>query len=499
MINMKTNIFMHEINKIKLFCKHAVDGFIIIEVNDLISKSTIIEALEEEYDLFYLENLTVSTKDIQGTTRRIFIVDTFENDIEHIDFKRWAANINFNRDLLSNLGCVIFICTTRLVNELISFSSSFWSFVALHIKLNKKLDCIYSPIYIEIQNWSYFNNTYNEYIEKNINARQILKSSSSKTLINLLDKLWNECEGWFNYYKRVKQYGEWFYENRKYEYARICFKAIENKINFEIENVRLKIDVMNSLAGVYYRLQDYARSLFYLDSIRKISEDNSSFFSKYELAILWNNMGVVWLKCEKKQIHEALSCFDFGLKLINYAETNIIISEILYNACIVNYILGDYNQSQYYINLSMKLLQQNSKFHNIVSSRFSVIKAFVMINNGDFTGVIKMMTESLACLREELDEKHVYILEAHYTFALIYMHLGLFDKANKCITKALKNVKQVRNNYSLSVCVWALYGIIQYCLGNYGEAKNYFCLVRDNADKTDTNMAFYANAILKSM
>ena len=215
------------------------------------------------------------------------------------------------------------------------------------------------------------------------------------------------------------------------------------------------------------------------------------------MASLWNNIGVLLFHCEKLQLNEVLSCFDEGINIINFEETNIVISEILYNACIVNYMIGDYNQSKYYINLSMQLLRHDSRFHSIVISRFSLIKSFIMINEGDFSNVVEMMSDSLSCLRNELNENHIYILEAHYTFALIYMHLGLLEKAEKCITKALKSVKVVKPSYSFNICVWALYGIIQYYLGNYNEAKNYLSLVKHNSKNIDVNMVIYVDAILK--
>ncbi len=499
MIKMKTNIFSQELNKIKSFCTHANDGFIVIEVNDLISKSTIINELSYQFELFYLEKLNVNKELDQNILNRIFVVDTFRNDVENIDFRRWAININYNRDLLSGLGCVIFICTTKLVNELISFSSSFWSFVSLHINLNKKLDCIYSPIYIEAKNQYHFHNSYKEYDKTDMQAKRVLTAKSLSTLKKLIVGLWDEYEEWFTYYKRVKRFGDYFFENQQYIYAEVCYSAIISKIQFGTDNVRLKIDIINSLASVHFQLRNYFVSLSYLNEIKKISERNAECFSNYELAALWNNIGVLLLKNDTSKIREALSCFDEGLNIINYEETNIVISEILYNACLINYILGDYNQSRYYIDLSMKFLKQNSRFHNIIQSRFSVIKAFIMVNEGDFSNVIEMMTESLSCLRNELNENHIYILEAHYTFALIYLHLNMADRAEKCITKALKTARLSKLDYNSTACVWTLYGIVQYYVGNYNEAKNYLSLVCVNSNKIDAGISFYAKAILETM
>lgn len=495
--------YINKVNRVKLFCQYAQDGFVIIEVNDLLSKAKIINDISDGNKLHYLDMSTMSVFQGISTQKSVYILDTLAFTVNDIDHRKLALDINYNRDLFLKLGCVVFICTTKLVNELISFSNSFWSFVSIHVEFNKKLDSIFSPFYIEEQSNFFYRHdqlelkslkTYHEQIKKIVNVDSI------KKLDKLLENFWNDCLDILEFYRIVLVLGDEFCRIKKHKYAERCYIAFLYKSRKYGGNIRLELDILNSLASVSYHLHEYKLAVFYLNEMQTISERSNNVLSNYELSALWNNIGILLLKDGIYDLSQSISCINHSLQLINYDEIRIQHSKILYNACLVNYMFGDYNQCKYYIDLATQYTNSDSRTRNIVSHRLSILKCFIRLNEGDYNDIIATMTDNLMCLRKELDEEHEYVFEAHYTFALIYMHLNMIENANRCITKALRCVKNSKSEYinnKVKVCVWGLYGIIKYYCGELIEAKNYLSLAYHQSDKIDNNMITCVEDILK--
>ena len=506
---MNVDHYKRELNKVKTFCKHAHDGFLIAEINDVITKQKFINELSNDFEIFKINTFSSTILELPyRDEKKIYIVDVLGQDFQYMDHRQCALNININRDILSNLGCVIFICPTKLVNVLIGFSNSFWSFVAVHVKFCMKLDCFFSLSYIDEKNYLIIkkngkNNfeSSNEKVKNDIDFKNFLMSYKDvnpfKNLTKFLSKFWEFCNDEHIYYKRIKTLGEAFFLNRQFVDAENCYKSIIDKVQFDDVNLKLKIDILKALSSTYYYMGKYENSLYILERLVSLSEKQSDLFNLHENAIIWNNIGVLLYLIDFKNIDMVISCYNQSLKYINFEENeDLFLSEVLYNAAIVNYIWGDYNQSKYYIEFVTNSLNDSSRTHNIIHSRFSALNAFIMLNEGNFNNIVDTVSEALLFLRNELDEDSYCIMEVHYLFALIYLHLNIIDKASKCITKALLISKEIKLTSFQKKCIWSLYGIIKYFYGDMYEAKNYMSLAINTHSNENINLLSYIRALL---
>ncbi len=491
---MRTTTYNRNFKKIKLFCEQVQDGFLVIELNDLITKNEILEDLGNLYKIVHLNSLDKNfiSSNIKESNN-VYIVDTLSYGMSIEEYKDWAININFNRDLLSKLGVVIFICPTIIVNELITYSNSFWSYVFLHIDFTTKLDCIYSPIYIEdeyahIETNLYKNTNTSEFISQDPDAKTFFlhhsKNASPRNLEKYINSIYENTNDWKIFYKQIKRLGIILYKNFQFKKAEICFDFLCENENFNSLNPREKVEIYSLLAGINYHIRNYMHSLQFLSRSLYIVDHNTDSFSDFKRAILWNNVAILLCTDEISSVDYALSAINESLHLLNYEKSDILLWEVLYNASLINYRFGDYKQSKHLIEKAYQEInfnsRNNSRTHAILYSKYYTIIAFMKLNDGDYSDLLTMMKESLSLLRSELPETHHYILEAHYTFSLIYLHLGVVDKAQKCIDKALNTTKLIKLDDNLKVAIWSIYGVTYYYLSKVDIAKQYLSLVYNN-------------------
>lgn len=507
--------FIDSYNSIKLFCEWSKEGFIVVETNNCLFKDKFIEKISSDFDICIerLENLkeknTFYNKDI-------IIVDEFETK----DSTEAVVNINYNRNWFVSLHKnIIFVLRSSTVDELIQYSASFWSCVAIHKVFSFRYKGIMFPHFIRSS----------ADIELDGFARLKLYpgepaqiTSKYKKTLFILNKYFGNFIFHDNMYiflmeqlklnkskhknddfvesfcSKILRLIEEFRSFNLYDTALECICFLQDNfiigsryINIEIEMYRLKAEINYSLGNLDESLGAYAQIFFAL------REKEIYFYQeKDKTAILFNNIGVVLYA--KGDYEDALFCFDSACEIIDsdeYSKLNFLLTNFLYNLSLVSYQLGDDCGALKNIEQSIQIYSQYNYFSRsdmIVRSILNVLKSYIMINSGDIGKVENLLISSLKWLREELDEKCLSIMEAHFVYAKLFFYQNKLDQAKSCIEKSYQITKEINCPLWVRNYIRELFGEICFFKKEYKQALYFFNMVYSQAKKNN----FYTDEIL---
>lgn len=494
---MKTATYTQCVKKVSTFCKLSRKGFIVAEINDVITKDEFIGDLLGEGQVSVLDLRKLSEKEerlrIDNQADILVIDEVASSDIEQI-----VINLNFNRDWFLRLNKkVVFILPTITVNRLIEYSYSFWSFVYLHVVFNTKFPSIVKPHYI-FDLLSYDNRKSQE-VDKGIykyvynttrSASSLISSYNDRVLsnrnndlnkvllqrmeeIDFSDKKSIECG-----YTSIFSLGKSLLREAHYKDALKCFEFLIKRFVLGDDQRQRDYELKKNIAFVCYQLGDYLTALNYVNQILVSITENDQvkpeyqFLSLYELAALWNNAGVLmYLSGGKKQ---ALSMFNKAAELINDVDITFHIGEILFNLSLVSMIIEDYRNACYYIDKAIEAVNQyTNRSLKILCARYGILKAYLMVNIGAIHKAKELIRPNLVILRAELLENHEYIMEAHFVYGLIYLHNNELEKAQKCALKAYEISRRVKTPLRDRARIFQLLGEIHFYLGDYINARRY--------------------------
>lgn len=483
--------------KVRTFCKLSQKGFIVAEINDLITKDEFVGDLlgvgqVAVLDLRKLSEIEERLK-IDNKADILVIDEVASSDIERI-----VINLNFNRDWFLRLNKkVVFILPTITVNRLIEYSYSFWSFVYLHVAFNTKFPSIVKPHYI-FDLLSY-NNKKSQEVDKGIyrsvynttrSASSVISSYNdrvssnrnddlSKVLMNRMAEINFSDEKSIEYgYMWIFSLGKSLLREAHYKEALKCFQFLIKRFVLGDDQKQRDYELKKNIAFVCYQLGDYLTALNYVNQILVSITENDQlrqeyqFLSLYELASLWNNTGVLmYLSGGKKQ---ALSMFNKAAELINDVHITFHIGEILFNLCLVSMNIEDYRNASYYIDKAIEAVDQyTNRSMNILSARYKVLKAYLLVNTGAICEAKELIHPNLVFLRSEILENHEYIMQAHFVYGLIYLHNNELEKAQKCALKAYDISRRVKSSLQDRARIFQLLGEIHFYLGDYINARRY--------------------------
>ena len=228
----------------------------------------------------------------------------------------------------------------------------------------------------------------------------------------------------------------------------------------------------------YYLLDEYLNALNVIISIwGNIYDDDQlkpdySFLNSYDLASLSNNAGVLlFLIGDYKH---SLSMFNDAANLINDMPITFHIGEVLFNLSLVSLLIDDHKNAQYYIDEALEIVENfQSRSMEILGARYKVLKAYILVNIGAICDAKAIIKPSLDYLRQEIVENHEYIMEAHFVFALIFLHNSELASAQRCAMSAYNIAKRIRTPMRTRARISQLLGEILFYLPDYVESRRF--------------------------
>lgn len=484
--------------KINLFCELSKKGFIVAEINDLITKEELV------LDLKKASNVSVFDLNMLSKGERHLDKSTLEGDVLLIDevatpdIEGIIVNLNYNRDWFLKLNkIVIFVLPTVTVNRLIEYSYSFWSFVYLHVVFDTKFPQIVKPHFI-YEFLSYDNAkdlSAKGKINKNVfgtnrSASSILTNycknndlspdlNLNKMLLNMFSRIdFNSSDSVEGTFDSIFLLGKSLVRDEHFEEAIKCFEFLQKHFNIGEDREQIDLELKKNLIFANYKEGNYLAALDEISKVlNQISEETLKegrfdFLTEYDIASYWNNAGVMlYLSGEP---NEALSMFNTAANLINDAPITFHIGEVLFNLSLVSLYLGDHRNALYYIDNAVECLQRfSNRSISILQARYNVLKAYILVNIGAIHSAKKIIGPSLSFLRSEIYENHEYIMEAHFVFSLIYLHNLELEKAASCAQKASNIARRIGSPLRDRARIYQLLGEIFYYMGDYAQAQRY--------------------------
>lgn len=495
---MKASTYTQCLKKINVFCSLCKKGFIVAEINDLITKDELIEDIKKTKKISVFDlNMLSEREGRTGNWNRdadIFLID----EVACADVEKIVINLNYNRDWFSKLNnIVIFILPTITVNRLIEYSYSFWSFVNLHVIFITQFPPFIKPHFIS-DLLSYENDEYQS-VDKAIYKDVYGTTKSAASLIsnynttlysnrgNDLNKILSNRFNGIDFsdvnsveagFASINSLGKKLLRESHFKEALKCFEFILKHFTLGADHKQTDIELNKKLIYLYYQLGDYLTALMLINNMLLIISDEDqlkseyAFLSLYDLAALWNNAGVLlYLRGEHKQ---ALSMYNKAAKLINNIQITYHLGEILFNLSLVSMVIGDYKNSQYYIDQAIEMAELfSNRSMRILNSRYNVLKAYLLVTMGAICEANDLIRPNLRVLRSEIVENHEFIMEAHFVYALIYLHHRELEKAKKCALKAYNIARKIRSPLRDRARIYQLLGEILFYMEDYEDARRY--------------------------
>lgn len=492
---MKTLLFHENYEAIRYFCKNSKEGFVVAEINSRIIKDELVESLSSDFCI-----IKTSLKDLVGDDERVNKCDVLVIDeMETYDSKQGIVNLNYNRNWLLNLHCnIIFILRTSMVNELISYSASFWSFVTLHKIFIYRYKSVIQPHFIEDDSDWYLNgllkyrNDYivnNDIISKNNRFKSVVREvfqdecereEIDSYLNKKISKLQStDVEKIASIFSSILQLSKKLRHVGLVQEAYTCLLFAHKNFNVNSYYKELEVKKLKLLAEINYILGNYEESLRLYETLFNKNTVKYETFSEedirithsngVELANLLNNIGVVYYK--KGMYSEALDCFYGAVKIMNELDDFFVFSNILFNLSLLHYQMEDFHNAIYYIDCAInEISTENALKAEVLMSQCKVLKAYIETNLGELSVAHDLLENSLTLLREELDENCVAIMEAHYVYAVLYLYEKDLKHAKSCATKAFRIMKHLNSDIYVRSHIRQLLGEICFYMNDYREA-----------------------------
>lgn len=479
---MKTVTFQENYAAIKFFCDTATEGFVVAETNSEITKKEFIEQLSEDFSIRIQKLDSLSISDFQLNSNDILVVDEFDT----VNSSQTVIDLNYNRNWLLNLHKVIvLVLRPSTVNELIRYSSSFWSFVTLHKVFSCGFKGIIQPHFIDSNTTRTLNGLvkYKSYsIDKNTSHRVLLErlvfscfheKFESKRLDEFLKMELEKVDesnqnDIANFILKVLNLADRLRQSKLCIEAKLCIDFIDKSFTIYDRYSEMEIRKLKLLSEIYYDLEFFDKALYTYEllivAIERMEEKDL-----LEIASIVNNIGVIYYK--KDAYSDALDCYYSAIKKIDSSEDVFVTVNLLFNLSLLHYDIKDYYNALYYINTAIdRINEYGLSRESVLLSKCKVLKAYLVINLGNLKYATDLLTESLSLLREQLDENCTYIMEIHYVFAVLYLHKNELERAERCAKKAYSIMKRENPSMSVRCHIRELLGEIYFYQGNYPNA-----------------------------
>ncbi len=487
---MRSKKYKTAFDNVKLFCNNTNGGIVVAEINSCVTKKHFFEDLSIFFDVRATTTSEMSQRDINLNDiddSSIIVIDESNNN----DVKKSIVNLNYNRDWLLSHRCnIIIVLPTFAVNELISYSYSFWSCVSLHEIFNSYYHGIIHPEFIDKED-SWYKSNKNQYAENkntvsdivyNIFHKKAFVTNSKDSISDFLKGEYKQYENRKVLYEKIYAFVQLLSENKYYAAAYVCYEHLYSNFNKILENDKLKkIKLYESVVKFGYNSKDYELAKTYcamlIQFIEELKEDDPvrDIISDMDIAIYWNNLGCLWLLTDNFEM--ALTDFNISGKAMNDLIGNSYYSDIIFNLALVSYLSKDYNKAMYYIDIAISDAETfSNRWYKITQTRYYILKAHININQGNLLEIKDALPLCLELLRNELPENHKYIMEVHYVNALSYLFQGNVERAYSCAIKALAIAKKINISQD-KIFIWELLGEILFESENYPEAQKMMKLV----------------------
>ena len=483
---MKTSSFYENYDAIKIFCKQAQEGLVVVETNSEITKEEFIELLNSDFNVCQKKLKDLVNPNILFDDDCIILVDEFDTK----NSSDTVVDLNYNRNWFLNLHRnIIFVLRPSTVNELIRYSASFWSFVTLHKVFSCRFRGIIQPHFI--------NNNNDWYLDGLVKYRASNKKDTlDKSKRNIFYALvWETlrivCEP-KDIIVCLEQKTSSLDKSNSREIAGLvsailllsenlrvagllreaqkCLDFVSKSFSIHEDFIELEIRKLKLLAEINYSLGFYDKALETYEEQYNIILQHPQIYDDISISALMNNIGVVYYK--KECYSEALDCFYKAIEILNGSDEMFVFVNLLFNLSLLHYQIDDFYNSLYYIDSAIEKFDEVvSRRHRILFSKCKVLKAYLVINLGDLNYAEYLLQESLTFLREELEERCTFIMEVHYVFATLYLHKNDLEHAESCALKAYKIMRSIECPIHIRCHIRELLGEIYFYKKDYERAK----------------------------
>ena len=498
---MKTNEFFQNYEAIKLFCKWSSSGFVIAEINDYITKNELIEALKSDFNiavvrLYDFENKTFNISDFS-----LIVIDEF-NPLNTYNI---ASNLNYNRNWFLSLNInIIIIASSSTVDELINYSSSFWSFITLHKVFTNKFKCIFDSHFISSSDiYSLISNTslgFRHYIarSKRVSKQQDIsclaeESFHQKLVVNdivtflkkqlsLNGHIRNNSPT--NLVVSAISFGEKLLNNGFFIEAKQCADFLYDNYAFFPSYIEMQARLLRLVADANYSNNEFSIALQIYKALIDWYESKKISYDIVAVSVIYNNCGVIFYK--QRHYAEAIDAFYDCYKMLNDSEDVqqlYILIHVFYNLSLVHNEKGDYHNSLDYIDIAMKYSNYLSENDILNLSYLKVFKAYLFINRGNLSLAHSLLENCLEDFRKKMDENSVSIMEVHYVYALYYLYINDLDKAYHCASNANQIAKNIKAEQTKKIQIRELIGEILFYQKKYHEALPFLTTAYNHGKK----------------
>lgn len=495
---MRTKIYEQTLQEILLYCSYASNCIILAETNDMNTKDELIQDISMQFsvEVYSLSAFAEVSKDLfitKAMYNKIIIID----EILSGSSESIVGNLNYNRDWLLNLNAkIIMILPTAIIDRIRRSTYNFWSCVSLQRSFDSEKPYIMSPIFID-------NDALKMESEADVNRRKsinkkLYKSQQSvrgiiaKTfdipvhevgvgeLRKLLEKHISqinsaETREVIGFYDFAFDLGQEFYFHGHYRYALECFQFIEKKLHFGYDFRSLQFKLQEAIAQTYYK------NCRYKDATNKYAMLIESYNrnTKLDTDKSWNNEMISRI-CNNfattnyflKNYDDSFLWFQFAIDFSEKASGYLHYSQTLYNLALLSCICKKDSEALEFIDAAIETIKSiSSRHYNIITANYQVLRAYILLNRGNFLEAEQQVKMSLSLLREELYESSFYILVAHFVYASVYLRTKRWDAALHCVNKAEKISRDVKCSPAVKAQLYELMGEIHYNLGNSYQTK----------------------------
>ena len=498
---MKTNEFYGNYEAIKLFCKLSSGGFVVAEINDYITKNELIENLKKDFNITVVKLNDFEDKVFNSSEFSLIVIDEFNT----LNAYNIASNLNYNRNWFLSLKInIIIIASSSTVDELINYSSSFWSFVSLHKIFVNKFKCIFdfrfisgSDIFSLISN----NNLglkhfiiQSNHITKKQKINSIAEESFHQKLIvdDVVSFLKKQLS--LNGYTKSKSptslivcaisFGEKLLNNGFFAEAKQCADYLYNNYVFFPSYIEMQARLIKLVADANYSDNEFDTALQLYNVLINWYESKYLSYDVAAISVIYNNCGVIFSK--QQCYSEAISVFYDCYKMLKDSE-NIqqlyILIHVFYNLSLVHNEEGDYHNSLDYIDNAMEYCNYLSENDILNFSSLKVFKAYLLINRGSLSLANSLLKDCLEDFRRKMDENSISIMEAHYVYALYYLYINDLDKAYHCASNANQIAKNIKAEQTKKTQIRELIGKILFYQKKYHEALPFLTTAYNHGKK----------------
>jgi CHAT domain-containing protein len=413
--------------------------------------------------IFNSETIAVSEDIFLGSSPSSFFVS---DSIKDIKTQVRNSTINqLNSELQSNLQISNFVKCKLIVDSLISEIDNQSS--------DKK----------SLSDSYYLIGVYYSFIQKNEQAVSFIELSIKyRESINLYDDRYSKA-----LYNLGSIYGT-LGNYKKHEDFVLRSLEIERKIYGN--DSPMLISTYLSLMTAYIEFKDYDRSLEFSNLALDIADKSNSDINPYDLADLYNNIGVVYMY--KVDFSKAKMYFDKAESIYktNYLTKGANYINLMNSMALVYRELGVFDKSFEYFEkgISLALSSHSSLAYNLINSYATELGETGYVKKGD--SLLKNALQQVVKSGEKSIE--YYDLLSKYADYLREYNIDL-ERSIEYYDMCIKYLKQNPQNISLKEPVYTGYSLSLLKSGQYNESLKTIQMLLFEGDMKNNNIDLFKN------